>query len=339
MPAPIVIALDAHGGDFGPPVTVPAALDALEAEPRLHLLLAGLPAALEPQLAAASPDLRARLEVVSAEHALDSAPRPVTVLRTGQDSSLGRALTQVAEGRAAACVSAGSTTAIMTLAMRQIGMLDGIRRPALMSRMPTARGMLAMLDLGANLSVSALQLQQFAVMGSVAGAEGERLPSVGLLNVGHEETKGLAVVREAHEALLRSTLDYRGFIEGHDIFAGRVDVAVCDGFTGNLVLKSSEGLAAMLFEELRRTLDGSWRARLGAALARPALAGMLERLDPAKHNGAPLLGLKQVVVKSHGRANRFATRQALLEACREVERRVPERIAKLLQSCGLESET
>jgi glycerol-3-phosphate acyltransferase PlsX len=338
MAEPIVLALDAHGGDFGAEVMVPAALDALVAEPRLQLLLAGIPDQLHPLLESIPADQRVRLRVVAAEHVLDPAARPVAVLRRGAGSSLSVALEQVASGAAQACVSAGATGAIMTLAAKHLGMLPGVHRPALMSSIPLADGMVGMLDLGANLGVTALQLQQFAVMGSVALAGNEGLPSVGLLNVGHEDTKGLPELREAHEALLAGPLNYQGFIEGHDIFAGKVDLVVCDGFTGNTVLKASEGLAAMLFGEIRNTLQGSWRSRLGAVLARPALAGMLERLDPAKHNGAPLLGLDGVVVKSHGRAGRYATVQALLEACREVQRRVPERITKLLLACGLEKE-
>jgi glycerol-3-phosphate acyltransferase PlsX len=160
---------------------------------------------------------------------------------------------------------------------------------------------------------------------------GER-PLVGLLNVGHEDSKGHVVVRDAHERLRASDLNYVGFIEGHDIFNGKVDVAVCDGFAGNLVLKSSEGLAEMLFAELRNTFESGPLARLGALLARPALRRMLARLDPDKHNGAPLLGLAGVVVKSHGRSERRATTFAILEAGREVEKNVPERIAAAIRS-------
>jgi glycerol-3-phosphate acyltransferase PlsX len=188
-----------------------------------------------------------------------------------------------------------------------------------------------MLDLGANLTPDATQLVQFAHMGAVVCASGSARPSIGLLNVGHEESKGHSVVRDAHEQLQNSELNYQGFIEGHDLFAGKVDVAVCDGFAGNLILKSSEGLAAMLFEEIRRTLTSSTRARLGAALARPALREMLARLDPGKHNGAPLLGLSNVVIKSHGRSDRTATLQAIMEARREAKKQVPELIAESIR--------
>jgi glycerol-3-phosphate acyltransferase PlsX len=170
------------------------------------------------------------------------------------------------------------------------------------------------------------------MMGSVVAqqAGAPELPRVALLNVGHEETKGHAVVREAHELMRNTRLNYVGFIEGHDLFEGEVDVAVCDGFAGNLILKSSEGLASMLFGEVRNALADNWRSKLGGWLAAPALKAMVERLDPAKHNGAPLLGLNGVVVKSHGRSGRQASMAAILEAGREIDRQVPQRIAAMV---------
>ena len=341
---PTILALDAHGGDFGPPVTVAAAVDAVAADPGLTIHLVGLPEQLEEQIAVcvaeAGTEHRERLQLVPADKVIAGDARPVAVLRKGEGSSLWNAMRELAEGRAHACVSAGNTVAMMTLGVKLVGTLAGIRRPALMSQIPSSRGMTSMLDLGANLNVDADQLFQFALMGAVACASDTgKPPSIGLLNVGHEDSKGHSVVREAHERLKGSGLDYRGFIEGHDIFAGKVDVAVCDGFAGNLILKSSEGLAGMLFGELKRTLGSSFRARLGGWLARPALTTMLERLDPAKHNGAPLLGLRGVVVKSHGGAGRFALFQALLEASREVQRNVPERIEKMIRSHQAEAES
>lgn len=333
-----VLALDAHGGDHGPAVTVPAALDALLADRDLYILLAGLPADLEPLLAEADPTALSRLELTAASQVLNPDARPVSILRKGQGSSLWTAMQAVAEGRAHACVSAGSTVALMTLGVKLLGMLPGIKRPALMSQIPTAKGMTSMLDLGANLNVDAGQLVQFAIMGAVVRAASDRdNPSIGLLNVGHEDSKGHAVVRDAHERLRSTSLNYTGFIEGYDIFAGGVDVAVCDGFAGNLILKSSEGLASMLFGELRGTLDADWRTRAGAWLAKPRLRQMLERLDPAKHNGAPLLGLSSVVVKSHGNAARFALRQAIIEAGREARRHVPDRIEQMVKTYEAET--
>jgi glycerol-3-phosphate acyltransferase PlsX len=329
---PVNLALDAHGGDRGIDVTLPAALETLGQAANLHILLVGLPAELEGRLAQIQHE---RLEVVPAECALPQDSGPVTALRQGARSSLGAAMQLVAEGRADACVSAGNTAAMVALGVKRLGLLAGIRRPALMSDIPSVEGMTSVLDLGANLDVSAEQLVQFAIMGAEARTfENRALPRVGLLNVGHEETKGHAVVRDAHRVLRDLPLNYIGFVEGHDIFAGRVDVAVCDGFAGNLLLKSSEGLARMLFGELRDTFTRDWRSRLGGWLAKPALKGMLEQLDPGKHNGAPLLGLAGVVVKSHGSADQRATVHAILEAMQEAERQVPERIEESIQRFG-----
>jgi len=281
-----------------------------------------------------------RLQCIVCESVLASDVGPVTAIRQGAGSSLGRAMQLVADGEADACVSAGSTTALVALGMRTLGALPGIRRPALMSGLPSTNGFTSLLDLGANLNVDALQLVQFAIMGVVAHKEGgDPGPSVGLLNVGHEDRKGHSVVREAHERLKQLPLDYRGFVEGNDIFQGRVDVAVCDGFAGNLVLKSSEGLARMLMSELRNSLQSGWRARLAGVLAAPSLRRMLARFDPAHHNGAPLLGLNGVVVKSHGSADRRATLQAIREASEEAKKEVPARIRMLVKNYKAEAIT
>lgn len=328
-PETLTLALDAHGGDHGPDVIVPAALEALGREPDLVILLTGLPSELGDRVAAAA---EPRLQLVPADTTLAGDERPVAVLRRGAASSLGRAVELVADGRAQACVSAGSTVALMALAVRRLGLLPGIRRPALMSAIPSSSGFTSLLDLGANLRVDAEQLVQFAVMGAVAYSGPAERPRVGLLNVGHEASKGHAVVQEAHERLRGLPLDYVGFVEGNDIFAGRVEVAVCDGFSGNLLLKSSEGLARLLFSELHSALRSAPRAALAGWLARPALKRMVERFDPGKHNGAPLLGLQSVVVKSHGGADRPATVQALMEAVREARRQVPRRIGEKILS-------
>ena len=264
--------------------------------------------------------------------------KPTAVLRRGRESSMWHALSLVAESEAGACVSGGGTAALMTAGVKLIGLLPGIERPALMAYVPDARDRTSMLDLGANLDVSAHQLVQFAVMGSVTAEVAERInqPRVGLLNVGHEDGKGHGVVQDAHQQLKNLDLNYVGFIEGHDIFSGQVDVAVCDGFAGNLILKSSEGLARLLGGELRQALNSSTRSRLGAWMAGPALRGMLARLDPSAHNGAPLLGLKGVVVKSHGSANCKAVTEAILEAGREARRMVPQKIEASISAFQLE---
>ena len=338
-----VLALDAHGGDFGPVVTVPATLDAIASQPNLSVMLCGIPAELSPVLEEyrSEPGFEGcfdRLEIVDATHALTSDARPVAALRRGKGSSLWVALEQVATGRASACVSAGSTAAMLALGVKLLGLLPGIERPALMSKVPSASGHTSLLDLGANLHVSAYQLVQFAIMGSVAcGVNGEaEPPKVALLNVGHEDGKGDTVVKEAHAMLRELPINYTGFIEGHDIFAGKADVAVCDGFSGNLMLKSAEGLALMIFRHLDLAMRSGFLARLGARLLGKSLRSTLERYEPSKHNGAPLLGLRGVVVKSHGNADREALGHAITEAVVEAERQVPRLIESMINDFSIE---
>jgi glycerol-3-phosphate acyltransferase PlsX len=338
------LALDAHGGDFGPTVTIPAALDILKHRPSLEILLCGVPESLEPVLAVYRSkhkygDCIKRLIVVEAGHALATDAGPVEALRRGEDSSLWLAMEKVADGTAMACVSAGSTAAMLALGVKLVGMLPGIERPALMTRIPAVKGHTSLLDLGANLEVSADQLVQFAVMGSVASfpQDADAGARVALLNVGHEDGKGGGVLKEAHSALTALPLNYTGFIEGHDIFAGKTDVAVCDGFTGNLILKSGEGLVRMFFRYIEQVLRNGPLTRIGALLVRPALRKSLARFEPYKHNGAPLLGLRGVVVKSHGHANREALGHAILEAVAEAERKVPELIASAINKYSIEA--
>jgi len=340
----IVLALDAHGGDFGPFVTIPAVLDVLASHPDLEVLLCGIAEEIAPVLNnyrqnRAFESCFNRLTSIDASHALAGDARPVAALRRGKGSSLWLALEQVASGRASACVSAGSTAALLALGVKLLGMLPGIERPALMSRVPSASGHTSLLDLGANLNVSSYQLVQFAIMGSVAcpldGVIGE--PKVALLNVGHEDNKGDSVIKEAHAMLNELPINYTGFIEGHDIFAGKADVAVCDGFSGNLILKSGEGLAQMFFEHLESAFSAGFIARLGALLSRPSLKRTLARFEPSQHNGAPLLGLQGVVVKSHGNADREAMAHAIIEAVTEAERKIPQRIEAMINEFSMDS--
>ncbi|MBT8058044.1 MAG: phosphate acyltransferase PlsX [Xanthomonadales bacterium] len=334
-----VLALDAHGGDRGHSVCVPAAAEAVREDPRLHVVLSGDRAVLEPALEEAGMADDGRLSVRHAETVLPMDARPTAVLRRGRDSSMWRAFELLAEGRAQGCVSGGNTAAMMTIGVKLLGMLPGIQRPALMAYVPNTRGFTGLLDLGANLNVSAHQLIQFAVMGSVTASEVEGIqePSVGLLNVGHEDSKGHDLVQEAHDMMQSLPINYAGFIEGHDIFDGTVDIAVCDGFAGNLILKSTEGLARMLMKEFRGALESSLASRAGAALARPALKRMLARLDPSAHNGAPLLGLNGVAVKSHGHSDEAGLKRAILEAGREARRQVHRRIEASIREYRLET--
>ena len=342
-PNQVVLALDVHGGDFGPAVTIPAALDVLADHEDLRILLCGIREEIQTVLDQYASDRTlmhciARVETIEATHALAADARPVAALRRGRGSSLWLAMEQVSAGRANACVSAGSTAALLALGVKLLGMLPGIERPALMSRIPSASGHTSLLDLGANLNVSANQLVQFAIMGSVAcptdGVTGE--PKVALLNVGHEDSKGDAVIKEAHAMLKELPINYTGFIEGHDIFAGKADVAVCDGFSGNLILKSGEGLAKMIFQHLDQAMKNGVLARLGGMFTGGSLKRTLARFEPSKHNGAPLLGLRGVVVKSHGNANRKAVGHAILEAVTEAERQIPQLIASMINDYSIE---
>lgn len=335
------LALDAHGGDRGLDVSVAAALAALEYDTALRLVLVGDRPALEKALESHGQHRSDRLEIHHADGVIAMDAKPAAILRRGRDSSLWRAFELVAEGRAQACVSGGNTAALMVVGVKLLGMLPGIQRPALMAYLPNVRGFTGLLDLGANLSVSARQLVQFAVMGSVTAelAEGISRPRVGLLNVGHEDSKGHDLVQQAHGLLRDLPINYTGFVEGHDIFAGSVDVAVCDGFAGNLILKSTEGAARMLLGEIRLALQGSLRSRLGGWLAGSSLRKTLARLDPSAHNGAPLLGLNGVAVKSHGGSDVKGMTRAIVEAGREARKQVPRRIEAAIHEYQLESQT
>lgn len=335
-----VLALDAAGGDQGLAVSVPAALAALEQDASLHLILVGDGQEVEAELRrqGVKKQLQSRLTVHHADSVIAMDAKPAAVLRRGRDSSMWKAFELVADGRADACVSGGNTAAMMIIGVKVLGMLPGIQRPALMAYIPSMRGHTGLLDLGANLTVSAGQLVQFAVMGSVTAheVEGVENPRVGLLNVGHEDSKGNDVVQRAHEQLRSLPINYVGFVEGHDIFDGTTDIAVCDGFAGNLILKSGEGLARMLQKQLRTALSETVVSRLGATLAAPSLQRMLARLDPATHNGAPLLGLNGVAVKSHGGSEIRGLTRALLEGGREARRQVPKRIEASIHRYHLE---
>jgi glycerol-3-phosphate acyltransferase PlsX len=335
-PGNTVLALDAHGGDQGLDVSVPAALDALGRDQRLKLILVGREDAIRAALEqAASTGEQERLSVHHAETVIGMDTKPAAVLRGGRDSSLWKSFELVADGEAGACISGGNTAAMMVTGVKVLGTLPGIQRPALMARVPNARAHTGLLDLGANLKVSALRLVQFAVMGSVTAREVDGIdePRVGLLNVGQEDSKGHATVKQAHGLLQGSSLNYVGFVEGHDIFGGTVDVAVCDGFAGNLILKSSEGLARMLLRQFRDALGDDGGDRVNET---PALRRLLARLDPSEHNGAPLLGLNGVAVKSHGGADVRGMTRAILEAGREMRRQVPRKIEASIQQSHLE---
>jgi phosphate acyltransferase len=311
----VTVAVDAMGGDHGPTVTVPAALAFLDAAPNARVVLVGQPAALEAALANARPQLRERISVRAASEVVDMNEPPADALRRKKDSSMRVAINLVKEGGADACVSAGNTGALMAIARFVLKTLPGIDRPAIATFFPTRRGESVMLDLGANIECDADNLVQFALMGDVFArtALGLVQPTVGLLNVGEEELKGNDAVRAA-AAKLRggmTPIRFHGFVEGDDIAAGTVDVVVTDGFTGNVALKTAEGIAKLFSESLRASFRYSPLARIGYVFARGALKKLAARLDTRRYNGAMFLGLGGIAVKSHGSTDAFGFANAI----------------------------
>jgi glycerol-3-phosphate acyltransferase PlsX len=318
------------GGDHGPSVTVAAALDFLAFAPDARVVLVGQPAPLEAALAHAKPHVRDRVSVRAASEVIEMDEAPADALRKKKDSSMRVAVNLVKDGTADACVSAGNTGALMAIARFVLKTLPGIDRPAIASQLPSKSGETLVLDLGANVNCTPAHLLQFAAMGSalVAAVDGIDRPTIGLLNIGEEDIKGNDVVKETAELLKASTLNFVGNVEGDDIYNGTTNVVVCDGFVGNVALKTSEGLAQMLYEFLRAEFTRNVLTRLAAAIAYPVLMSFKRRIDPRRYNGATLVGLKGVVVKSHGGADVFAFTNALKRAYAEVEHGVLDKIAQ-----------
>ncbi|QFT85620.1 Phosphate acyltransferase [Halomonas sp. THAF12] len=332
------IAVDAMGGDLGPRATVAGAASAVMADPELDIRLFGPAARLEEELSRLPRPLAAASSHLSIENApgeIRQDQRPAEALRRGRDSSMAAMLACLARGEVQAGVSAGNTGALMALSRRALGTVAGVARPAISTAIPVDReGRCYLLDLGANVDVEAERLLDFALMGDVMArhVDGLARPRVALLNVGVEGTKGTASVQRADELLReRDDLDYVGFVEGDGIFAGEADVVVCDGFVGNAVLKASEGLAKMLVRRVQATFEAHWTSRLVGALARPALARLRRELDPVRYNGASLLGLNGIVIKSHGGADAAGFHYAVARAAQEVQHGLPERLADELR--------
>ncbi len=321
-------------GDHGPGVCVPGALEVLREQPTLELILVGAAAALEPELVGLSAAERARVRIVAASQVVGMDEPPREAIRRKKDSSLRRAIDLVADGQAAACVSSGNTGALMSTAHFVLGMIEGIDRPAIISALPAVGGETCMLDLGANSSATAEHLAQFAVMGAVVAADVKSLsrPKVALLNIGREDIKGNEIVKAAHQRLLGSKLNYVGYVEGNDICSGAVDVVVTDGFTGNVALKAMEGIAQMIAGAVREEFTANTARSLGALASGPALASLRKRLDPRRYNGASMVGLAGVVIKSHGSADATAFAHAVRVGIVEAENGVPAQISAQLQA-------
>ena len=317
------------GGDHGPHVTVPAALEFQARMPDVDLVLVGLRDALEPELRARGAAEGPRLRLHHASEVVTMDEPPAQALRGKKDSSMRVAINRVKDGVANACVSAGNTGALMATSRFVLKTLPGIDRPAIATVLPNERRTNTyVLDLGANVDCTAEHLLQFGIMGAmlVAAVEHKERPSVGLLNIGAEDIKGNEAVKQAAELLRASGLNFAGNVEGDDIYKGTVDVVVCDGFVGNVALKSSEGVAHMMASTLREEFSRNLLTRMAALVSMPVLRAFRERLDPRRYNGASLLGLRGIVIKSHGSADVYAFGQALERAVDEVRNSVPQRI-------------
>jgi len=324
----VTIALDCMGGDHGPPVTIPAAASFLEKHPEAQVVLVGVQDVLAAELRAAKLAGHPRVRLQHAAEVVCMDDTPAVALRGKRDSSMRVAVDLVKAGEADACVSAGNTGALMAISRFVLKMMAGVERPAIASMVPTMRGRSCVLDLGGNVDCTSLHLLQFAVMGAALYSVVEKVerPTVGLLNIGEEDIKGNDMVKQAGELLKTSGLNYYGNVEGFDIYKGTTDVVVCDGFVGNVFLKSSEGLARMLATYLHEEFHRNALTKLLGLLSLPVINSFRRRVDPRRLNGASLLGLRGIVVKSHGSADSLAFEVAVNRAWDEASSGLLQRI-------------
>ena len=329
----ITVAVDAMGGDHGPRVTIPAALDLLKLDSKIKIILVGLTDAIEAELSANKAKLDSRLSIHHASELVLMDESPQSALKNKKDSSMRVAINLVKSGDASACVSAGNTGALMATARFVLKTLPGIDRPAIAGILPNKHGITYMMDLGANADCNPEHLLQFAIMGSVlvSCVEQKEHPTVGLLNIGSEDIKGNEVVKQTSELLKESHLNFYGNVEGDDIYKGTTDLVVCDGFVGNVALKTSEGLAHLMGGFLKEEFKRNLLTKLMAIISIPVLKAFKRRLDPRCYNGASFLGLRGIVVKSHGGADAFAFRHAIAKAVEESRSGVLAMITKQLE--------
>jgi glycerol-3-phosphate acyltransferase PlsX len=329
------------GGDHGPRVTVPAALDSAAKYSNLNLILVGDEPSLREALAGREKAYGDRIQIVHTSEVVEMHESPSKALRGKKDSSMRVSINLVKEAKADACVSAGNTGALMAIAKFVLKTIPGVDRPAIIAMLPSKTGHTHVLDLGANVDCSAEHLLQFAIMGYelVKAVENQDHPRVGLLNIGEEEIKGNEQVKQAAKLLAESHINFVGFVEGNDIFSGEVDVVVTDGFTGNVALKAIEGFAKLLGGSLRDEFRRNIFTKMVAVLALPVLNAFKKRFDPRRYNGASLVGLRGIVVKSHGNADRVSLANAIRVAMLEVEQGVPDRIGQRVSSSIAEGRT
>ena len=327
----IRIALDVMGGDYGPRSTIPAAIKAVDKYPYLHLFLCGHSQSIQSFLKKHNVQEHPRLSVVHAEQVVNQDERPDLAVRRKTQSSMRIALELVEQEKAHACVSAGNTGALLAMARYLLKTLPGIKRPALVSALPTyyEDEKVFLLDLGANINQCPETLFQFAVMGSVMAREVEQIeqPRVALLNVGSEEIKGGEYLKQTAKMLTAcEDINYVGFAEGNDIFSGKADVIVCDGFVGNVALKTIEGVAKLIISKIKAASNKSFLGKLLAGILLPGIKTLFSRMNPDQYNGASLVGLRGIVIKSHGNASTRAFYSAIKEAVKEAQRQVPHKI-------------
>jgi len=328
----VSISVDAMGGDFGPKITVPASLNFLKSHPDASIALVGNESTIKKFLKKPIESFD-RISIIHTTEFVSMDESPQSALKNKKSSSMRLAINLVKEGAADAIVSAGNTGALMATGRFVLRMLPGIDRPAIASFLPNQKGTSCMLDLGANADCTSHHLTQFAIMGSILSSviSKKKKPSVGLLNIGSESIKGNEVTKETYELLKKSHLNFFGNVEGNDIFKGTTDVVVCDGFVGNVSLKTTEGLAKMFADFLGQEFKKNIGTKFLALFALPVLKAFKKRLDPRRYNGAAFLGINGIVVKSHGSADAFSFEHALMTAYEEANSNMIAKISKQLK--------
>ena len=327
------IAIDAMGGDYGIKVTIPASIQILQRFPEINIILVGNAVGIKRSLVKLKKSNHPRLSVLNATESVEMDESPQSALKNKKNSSMRLAINLVKSNEASACVSAGNTGALMATARFVLKMLPGIERPAIASNLPNRNGVTCMLDLGANTDSTPEQLLQFAVMGAMLTSTltNKKNPSIGLLNIGSEDNKGNEVVKKTFELLKESHLNFYGNVEGDDIFKGTTDVVVCDGFVGNVALKTTEGVIKMFGNFLTTEYKKNWFTKIIALISLSLLKAFKRRLDPRRYNGASFLGLNGIVIKSHGGADILAFKTAIITAIEESENKVIEKIKKQIK--------
>ncbi|WP_340678796.1 phosphate acyltransferase PlsX [Paraglaciecola sp.] len=336
----LTLALDIMGGDFGPHIILAASLSALTENPNLHFVLCGPIEVLETWFNKQDPNIQNRIQLSDCQQIVTMDESPISALRSKKNSSMRRMLDLVEQGKADGCVSAGNTGALLAMAYHVLKTLPGIHRPALISLLPTIDGgKVYLLDLGANVDCDSEVLFQYAVMGSVLAELAGNItkPKVALLNVGVEQNKGNDRIKNtARELAETNSINYIGYVEGNDIFSQKADVIVTDGFAGNIALKSCEGLTKLVINEVKKASNQNWLNKILAKIALPLLRNIYLRMNPDQYNGASLIGLRGIVVKSHGNASSEAFLYAIREATKEVIMQVPTKIKDKIEAVLME---